>query len=121
VPRAAQYARAAPTCKGCSDSRGGLIQADHKARLDALQCELDLVYKENEALVDTFIGRLDRPMSPEEHRTFLRARAGLEVPPGNVLNLRPVTADTLLNTSRPYRAPRYTLHGIPLSMLNFNA
>lgn len=70
------------------------VQAERQARWKAQQKELEEVRKANDTILGKFIANLDRPMSAEEQDVFLRAHAGLDIPPSNPLNLQPMPAPT---------------------------
>ena len=62
------------------------------AQWEAHEEEVEGVRRANEEHLDRFVHGLRRPMTPAERDTFLRARAGLDVPEGNPLGLRPLSA-----------------------------
>lgn len=55
--------------------------------------------------MDRFVQDLRRPMTPAERDAFLRARAGLDVPEGNPLGLRPLSAALPGTATKPCDAP----------------
>jgi hypothetical protein len=65
------------------------VQAHAMAVWEAYEVAVERIRDENEAKVDLFLQRLQRPMTSAEHSVFLRAQAGLDVPPDNPLDLQP--------------------------------
>lgn len=82
--------------------RNAWVQAEQRAVQAEHLAERQVLLRQNSAILDDFMTRLKRPMSAVEAQTLLKATAGLDIPEGNALNLRPLTA----TSRRPPTAPR---------------
>lgn len=78
------------------------LQAEQRAAQAEHLAERQVLLRQNSAILDEFTARVQRPMSAVEAQTLLKATAGLDIPEGNALNLRPLTA----TSRRPPTAPR---------------
>ena len=68
------------------------VQVERRAELARYEAALDGIRAANEAAADAFLRTLNRPITPSERDACLRAQAGLDVPEGNPLQLRPHSA-----------------------------
>lgn len=71
------------------------MQAEQRATQAEHLAERQVLLRQNSVILDDFMARLKRPMSAAEAQTLLKASAGLDIPEGNPLNLRPLTAAAL--------------------------
>ena len=87
--------------KGCQCDARMHVQAQEASLQERHEAAVQRICAENEAIVDEFLRTLQRPMTPAERHVFLRAQAGLDVPPDNPLGLTPHSAaDAVMCASR---------------------